>query len=271
LKKLKSFYGGGKTFFETTMQPFGNPYATKYDLRDKNYSTPVKNQLSCGSCWAFSAASAYESSYKIRNHKTIDISEQDMINCSGAGDCSGGFPHDVYSNMINDNYMLSDESTVPYISDNNFCDNSVSRKYQAIGYDLFNTETLDIMAIKKAITKHGEISVGVYITPAFSDYKGGVIDDKIPLYYGLNHAINIIGWDDNKGAWLIKNSWGKQWGENGYAWIKYNSCNIGYYASYVDATIDEDVNPPTPEDEDAEYVELVAVVNFGGRAGISSC
>jgi cathepsin L len=50
----------------------------------------------------------------------------------------------------------------------------------------------------------------------------------------INHAVLLIGWDDEKQAWLIKNSWGEQWGEKGFAWIKYGSNNIGVFAAWVD-------------------------------------
>ena len=73
------------------------------------------------------------------------------------------------------------------------------------------------------------------VTDLFQNYTNGVFNE-IPSNYASptsNHAIVIVGWDDAKGAWLMKNSWGTNWGENGYMWIKYGSNNIGRRAAWV--------------------------------------
>ncbi|MDY7008249.1 MAG: C1 family peptidase, partial [Cyanobacteriota bacterium] len=73
----------------------------------------------------------------------------------------------------------------------------------------------------------------VYMTDVFHAYKGGVYNEN--AYGTPNHAVTIIGWDDRKRAWLVKNSWGTDWGEDGYIWIAYNTNRIGYGAAWVDA------------------------------------
>jgi cathepsin L len=91
--------------------------------------------------------------------------------------------------------------------------------------------------IKAALCQYGPLSVAVDADENFVAYAGGVFqgfasqpeDTKAQV----NHAINIIGWDDGKGAWLIRNSWGDDWGEKGYMWIDYNSNNIGFAAAWV--------------------------------------
>jgi cathepsin L len=84
--------------------------------------------------------------------------------------------------------------------------------------------------LKEAICTYGSVSVCVNATPLFQNYAGGVFfeqasDNNNP---SINHAVVLIGWDDSKGAWLLRNSWGMNWGITGYCWIKYNSNNIGY-------------------------------------------
>lgn len=128
--------------------------------------------------------------------------------------------------------------------------------------------------LKQALVEHGPLAVTIYSTPDFSSYTGGVFEEsreagttfkyyvnKTDSYtatvqadgtitidvggkkqYPINHAVALIGWDDARGAWLIKNSWGTIWGEdggfgstNGYGWVRYNADNIGYAAAWVRA------------------------------------
>ncbi|MEO7032767.1 MAG: C1 family peptidase [Polyangiaceae bacterium] len=87
--------------------------------------------------------------------------------------------------------------------------------------------------IKQAIVTHGPVSAAVYVTEAFQNYAGGVFDEGAAGR--INHAIVIVGWDDSRGAWHVRNSWGPNWGEEGYIWVKYGSNSIGAWASWVDA------------------------------------
>ncbi len=99
-------------------------------------------------------------------------------------------------------------------------------------------------AIKQAIVDHGSVAASFNVGgncpgQAFCDYSGGVFDENNNTSYlsvpAVDHVIQIIGWDDTQGAWRIKNSWGPDWGENGFAWVAYNTSNIGSYAIWVDA------------------------------------
>ena len=76
-----------------------------------------------------------------------------------------------------------------------------------------------VAAIKSAIYKHGGVSACVYADDYFQAYTGGVFSDTT-YYNSINHAIVLVGWDDAKGAWLLKNSWGPSWGVDGFMWIK---------------------------------------------------
>jgi hypothetical protein len=98
-------------------------------------------------------------------------------------------------------------------------------------------------SIKQAIVKHGSVVSSIYIGGNIYNYTGGVYDENdhdpkgvsLGAFPLVNHVIQMIGWDDAKQAWLIKNSWGPSWGENGFAWIKYNTSNIGSFAIWLDA------------------------------------
>lgn len=214
----------------------------KYDLRIKKLIGPIRNQGECGACWAFAAAACYESNYAIKNKKLINVSEQDMVNCIySANGCQGGFPHLVFDAMCNDRKRIADEKSQPYLSLISDCSDKGS-KYEAVNYGLLDySYILPILRpfvtdleIKEAIYYHGAVASGVYVGTEFLRYKEGVFSE-----HGngriANHAVNIIGWDDEKGAWLIRNSWGNEWGIDGYMWLEYGTNRIGSGASWVEA------------------------------------
>jgi Papain family cysteine protease len=89
-----------------------------------------------------------------------------------------------------------------------------------------------VIELKKALIEHGPIAAGIFFDDCFRDYKGGVFNEK--NLRDINHVVLLIGWDDKKQAWLIKNSYGENWGEKGFAWIKYGSNNIGMFAAWMD-------------------------------------
>src|SRR5690606_1764917 len=90
-KKIKAdFIGAGEKLYETTLRSFGNAGDKRFDLRELNAVTPIRDQGACGSCWAFSAVASLESNYALKNGEFIDLSEQSVLGCSGGGNCSQG-------------------------------------------------------------------------------------------------------------------------------------------------------------------------------------
>jgi len=214
-----------------------DPKARKVDLRTIGIVTPIKDQGQCGSCWAFGTLAAFESSYARTNkQKLIDCSEQCLLNCSGAGTCQGGFWASKY---LRDDGVAS-ERDYKYMANDAQCLGSVSRPYRAVnfGWVSASQDVPTVDEIKAAIAIHGAIAAAVRVTPSMVRFlrnrQAGVVfaeDEKGPV----NHAIALVGWDDDKGAWLVKNSWGKQMGEDGYFYIKYGINNIGFGAQWIDA------------------------------------
>lgn len=185
-----------------------------------NWMTPAKAQMSCGSCWCFAVVSGFESRLKIVNNlpdTNIDLSEEFFISCDFRDfGCSGG-SLDWASQFVVET-GVPDEDCFPYIGDVLPCcmscpdwENRV-KKAKAWKTTSYVTEyKLRIM----------EGPLACWLTP-YSDflyYKDGVYEPIIGEKYV--HAVCLCGWDDEKGAWLFKNSWGDGWGEEGYGWIYY--------------------------------------------------
>jgi C1A family cysteine protease len=214
-----------------------------FDWRREGKVTSVQAQI-CGTCWDFTAMGAFEGSYAIRNDQMIDTSEQYILNCSGAGSCLGGWWMPVFDYMLT--HGNAREQDVPFTgSDTQACPTGIETPYRASSWGFVANDISTIpsnSAIKEALCDHGPVATAVFADVAFQAYSGGIFDRRNQQYDWINHGVVIIGWDDDKGAWLIKNSWGPTWGEaggfgseKGYMWIAYGSNNIGIATAWVDA------------------------------------
>ena len=212
--------------------------ASSFDWRKVKGCVGVRNQKACGSGWAFVTHGAFEGSYRIINGCCRDTSEQDTLDCNPWGySCAGGWWAHQY--LINKG--SAKESVYPYTAVKGTC-KSVARPYKAVtwGYVGSSSGVPSVASLKNALCKYGPLAVAVKVNAAFQAYSGGVFNACVSGK--VNHGVTLMGWDDSKGAWLIKNSWGTSWGstggygsEKGYMWIKYNCSKIGYAASWVQA------------------------------------
>lgn len=264
-KVVKSKYiGSGNSLYKMTKSVYGDANASSFDLRDLNAVTPVKDQGNCGSCWAFAAVASLESSIALNHNKLVDLSEQDVLSCSEPGDCRGGWYGIVFERLMRDPYAkISLEKDNPYTASDASCITANNGyDFQVINYgqldsvtDLVNYNN-SIRDLKEAVTKHGAVSIALNSNnPEFMNYQGnGVIRGY--EYGKQDHAVVLIGWDDSKQAWLIKNSWGDTyWGDRGYGWLGYNSCNVGY-GVWVDVA-PKDEPAPKPVVEDGSIIKIV--------------
>jgi len=206
--------------------------AAEFNWADHNGVTPVRDQGGCGSCWAFATHGALEGSYSILNQIQIDSAEQNTLDCSEMGDCNGG--DWAYEYLVKKG--SAKEKDYPYTAKKGMCKNEVQRPYGATNWGYVDDKPIpSVDVLKNALCVHGPLGVTVTVTPAFKAYTGGVFNERSSDR--INHAVTLVGWDDKRQAWRIKNSWGTGWGEAGYMWIAYDSNNIGCAATWVTANI----------------------------------
>jgi len=197
--------------------------------------TPIKNQGSCGSCWAFSMTAEVETTAKRLTGTTYDLSEQYVLDCtSTTWGCNGGFFN--YVTFISPKGALA-EACRPYKAKKvKPCSTGgCPIVYQISNWAYVGTSTSvpTVDAIKNAIYTYGAVGAAVYVDSYWQAYVSGCFSGTAAG--SCNHAIQLVGWDDTQcgtGAWRLKNSWGTSWGEAGLMWIKYGSQLVGYAACY---------------------------------------
>jgi len=214
---------------------------SSFNWQTQGKVTSVRNQGDYGNCWAFAAVGAYESNYWIRHNIVINGSEESIIDQTpfGSGP-DGGFPEDAFMTMMM--YGMAKESAYPYQGFRTpFPSSAVAKPYKAsyFGYAGLPATVASTNDIKNAVRDHGPVSTCMYAGPKggmFQAYLTGVYDYYVSPSTAVTHCVLIVGWDDSKSAWRIKNSWGTSWGENGYGWVKYGVCRIGFDATWVEST-----------------------------------
>ena len=169
----------------------------------------------------------------------MDLSEQYLVSCNGEGwGCDGGFwAHDYHewktvSGERDAGAVL--ESDFPYKASDVNCNPPHDKTYQLTAWEYVcgnDTCTPSDAEIKQAIYEHGPVTAAVCVNTAFKNYSSGVFTG--PSCSSLNHGVILVGWDDSDKCWIMRNSWGRTWGESGYMRIGYGVGGIGSQATYV--------------------------------------
>jgi cathepsin F len=215
----------------------GDP-PTTLDWRQKGAVTAVKNQEQCGSCWAFSVTENVESQWILAGHGSngsIDLAPQQIVDCdqSDTG-CNGGDPPTAYEYLLSAGGLES-ESAYPYTAEDGTCHFKKSSVVATLSSWKYATSSEDEKTLQSNLVSWGPLSVCVDAAN-WQDYNGGVMGGWQCAWINiLDHCVELVGYDTTASTpfWIVRNSWGTDWGENGYIRLEMwdNTCGISEEAT----------------------------------------
>jgi C1A family cysteine protease len=208
----------------------------KWDSRDKGWIPPIKNQAQCGSCWNFSGTGLCEIAFAVAGIYLADgshsLSEQYTMSCGHNGGCNGDDNINVldWAKKIG---LPFARDYGPYVAQRGMCRYKPGMKLNHIDNWGFVSEMgiPPIQSIKNNIKAFGAVGCAVAAGPDWDHVRAGQIINGRST--NVNHDVIIIGWDDNKGVWIVRNSWGPQWADGGYAEVEYGADQIGTEAVWA--------------------------------------
>ncbi|KAK8803451.1 hypothetical protein WA158_001145 [Blastocystis sp. Blastoise] len=222
---------------DVTYKPTGAILPESVDWRKSGAVSPVKNQGACGSCWAFSTTGSLETTNFQKFGEMKLFSEQQLVDCTrdspyGNGGCAGGWPYNgmEYAKKVG----LCSEEEYPYEGYDNFCKDSTCTKVVQVK-EYVRLPQNDEKALAEAVAQTA-VSI-VLDASAMQHYSSGIITECTK---NMNHAVLAVGYGEENGTkyWIVKNSWGSAWGEEGYCRIQKDTdaegmCYITYSSVFA--------------------------------------
>lgn len=190
-----------------------------FDWRKEGAVTPARNQFKdqlCGSCYAFVVVAVLESHYFIKTGKLLQLSEQEIVDCSHNAGCFGGSQEENYNYLIENGISLAED--YPYESKFGECRRE---KAQRSEIKVFGYKEIDEKDYKKVLARYGPITVSIYsMAKTFRFYKEGILQDPTITSENTDHVVLLVGYgtDNETGIdyWIMKNSFSEDWGEKGF-------------------------------------------------------
>jgi len=215
---------------------------TSFDWRDSNAVTEVKDQGQCGSCWSFSTTGAIEGAWAIAKTTLVSLSEQNILDCSWNAPynntgCDGGDMREAMQYVI-DNHGIDTEDSYPYNDynggDQEPCTYSAANSAASIRsfVDVISGNETDLLVAAYV----GPVSIAIDASQSsFQFYDGGVYSDPMCQndLADLDHGVLVVGFDSYNEFWIVKNSWGMDWGTEGYILMAMNDDNMCGIATYA--------------------------------------
>jgi len=217
------------------------PNPTNYDWGSAGVITPVYNQGQCGSCWAFSATETIESYYAIQGGALTQLSMEQIVDCDTAGQdqgCGGGFPTGAYQ-YVQSAGGIDSYANYPYTAGGGQANNCEFPQGSVVtnvaSYSSISGESGEYQQLSSA--SGGPVSICVDAS-SWQNYQGGVLTS---CGNNVDHCVQLTGYynyGSSNAYWNVRNSWGTDWGQNGYIWIAIGQdlCSIGDYATIVQDT-----------------------------------
>jgi cathepsin L len=214
-----------------------NVTAGSVDWRSKGYVTPIKNQGQCGSCWSFSSTGGLEGQHFAATGNLVSLSEQQLVDCDTyCYGCNGGWVQKGFEWWINHGGATS-ESAYPYTGRDGRCQSG--KPVAATIRSYHDVTKYSESALQSAVSSVGPVSIAIDASHwSFQTYSSGVYYEPSCSSYNLDHAVLVVGYGSTgtgSDYWIVKNSWGTGWGQDGYIWMARNAnnnCGIASDATY---------------------------------------
>ena len=227
--------------FDPTIVKVSNAAPSSYDWRDYGRVSPVKDQGSCGSCWAFATVANLEGLYYAKKGVMKTFSEQMLVDCdtSDSG-CNGGLMEYAFTWLKKNGGIMLD-SDYPYRGTKQSCKSDKSKYvdmtvtgYKKLGSSYSTWSAVDEDEVKEFLYQTGPLAIALNADP-LQTYSSGILDvtsARCPTS-GINHAVTLVGYGTQSSTayWIVKNSWGRSWGESGYFRIRRGNgtCGVNCY------------------------------------------
>lgn len=205
------------------------------DWRESGIVPEVKDQGNCGSCWAFATAGAVEIHYGLFKKENVSLSEQHLLDCAIENHgCKGGWMEKAYAYVTENGIHKAQD--YPYETTQSACRLNPSKSLYKIQDTIF-IEQGNEEHLLAAVAEKGAVSVAIDATGNFAAYQSGVYYNTNCSTSKLTHAVIVVGFGQENGEdyWLVRNSYSKNWGENGYVKIsrnRNNHCGIASAATF---------------------------------------